>query len=126
MSSATQFNISTLPRISRDSLAAMIKSKHPSMAVIDVRDSDYIGGHITGGQNLPSNTHDYKMPELIWRRQGTYRGLSEGYLGVWVLEPIAENLDSRFLSTSGKKQAQFAATVLYNHPPVNLAQEVAL
>jgi Cdc25 family phosphatase len=43
----------------------MIKSKHPSMAVIDVRDSDYIGGHITGGQNLPSNTHDYKMPELV-------------------------------------------------------------
>lgn len=35
------------------------------MAVIDVRDSDYIGGHILGGQNLPSNTHDYKMPELV-------------------------------------------------------------
>lgn len=35
------------------------------MAVIDVRDSDYIGGHIAGGQNIPSNTHDYKMPELV-------------------------------------------------------------
>lgn len=35
------------------------------MAVIDVRDSDYIGGHIVGGQNIPSNTHDYKMPELV-------------------------------------------------------------
>lgn len=35
------------------------------MAVIDVRDSDYIGGHITGGQNVPVHTHDYKMPELV-------------------------------------------------------------
>lgn len=61
----SQFNISNLPRISRESLASLIKNKHPSMAVIDVRDSDYIGGHILGGQNLPSNTHDYKMPELV-------------------------------------------------------------
>lgn len=61
----SQFNIANLPRISRESLASHIKSKHPSMAVIDVRDSDYIGGHILGGQNIPSNTHDYKMPELV-------------------------------------------------------------
>ncbi|KAG9765483.1 hypothetical protein KCU95_g18362, partial [Aureobasidium melanogenum] len=64
----SQYNISNLPRISRESLASLIKNKHPSMAVIDVRDSDYIGGHILGGQNLPSNTHGYKMPELLTNR----------------------------------------------------------
>ncbi|TIA32364.1 Rhodanese-like protein [Aureobasidium pullulans] len=62
MSSIT---IVDIPRISRESLAGLIKDKHPSMAVIDVRDSDYIGGHIAGGTNIPSNTHDYKMPELV-------------------------------------------------------------
>ncbi|CAD0114690.1 unnamed protein product [Aureobasidium uvarum] len=58
-------NISTLPRMSRESLASLIKDKNPSMAVIDVRDSDYIGGHIVGCQNIPTNTHDYKIPELV-------------------------------------------------------------
>ncbi|CAD0090023.1 unnamed protein product [Aureobasidium vineae] len=58
-------NISTLPRMSRESLASLIKDKNPSMAVIDVRDSDYIGGHIIGGHNIPTNTHDYAMPELV-------------------------------------------------------------
>lgn len=65
MSSSTEFNISTLPRISRESLASLLKDKHPSTAIIDVRDSDYIGGHIAGGTNVPSNTHDFKMPELV-------------------------------------------------------------
>jgi len=62
MSSIT---IADIPRISRESLAGLIKVNHPSIAVIDVRDSDYIGGHIAGGTNIPSNTHDYKMPELV-------------------------------------------------------------
>jgi rhodanese-related sulfurtransferase len=65
MSSSTQLNITTLPRISREELASLIKDKNPSMAVIDVRDTDYIGGHIAGGTNIPSDTHDYKMPELV-------------------------------------------------------------
>jgi rhodanese-related sulfurtransferase len=65
MSSSTELNISTLPRISRENLASLIKDKHSSMAVIDVRDNDYIGGHIAGGTNVPSDTHDYKMPELV-------------------------------------------------------------
>jgi rhodanese-related sulfurtransferase len=65
MSSSTEFNINTLPRISRESLASLLKEQHPSLAVIDVRDNDYIGGHIAGGTNVPSDTHDYKMPELV-------------------------------------------------------------
>jgi rhodanese-related sulfurtransferase len=65
MSSATQLNISTLPHITREFLASLLKEQHPSLAIIDVRDNDYIGGHIAGGTNVPSNTHDFKMPELV-------------------------------------------------------------
>jgi rhodanese-related sulfurtransferase len=65
MSSSTQLNITTLPRISREELASLIKDKNPSLSIIDVRDNDYIGGHIAGGTNIPSDTHDYKMPGLV-------------------------------------------------------------
>lgn len=51
--------------MTRETLASLIRSKSPSLAVIDVRDSDYVGGHIVGGTNVPVNTHDYRMPELI-------------------------------------------------------------
>jgi Cdc25 family phosphatase len=34
-------------------------------AIIDVRDSDHIGGHIKGSTWVPSSTLDYKTPELI-------------------------------------------------------------
>jgi Cdc25 family phosphatase len=59
------YTISSLSFITRESLASLIRSKSTSLAVIDVRDSDYIGGHITGCTNVPVNTHDYRMPELI-------------------------------------------------------------
>lgn len=61
----SNYTIANLPRISREKLASLIRSKSPSLAVIDVRDSDYIGGHIAGGTNAPVHTHDYRMPELI-------------------------------------------------------------
>ena len=57
--------ISTLSFITRESLASLVRSKSPSLAIIDVRDSDYIGGHIAGCQNVPVNTHDYRIPELV-------------------------------------------------------------
>ena len=57
--------ISTLQFITRENLASLVRSKSTSLAVIDVRDSDYIGGYIAGGTNVPVNTHDYRMPELI-------------------------------------------------------------
>ena len=61
----SSYTIANLPRISREKLASLVRSKHTGLAVIDVRDSDYIGGHITGCTNVPVNTHDYRMPELI-------------------------------------------------------------
>ncbi|KAI4717377.1 hypothetical protein E4T48_06428 [Aureobasidium sp. EXF-10727] len=67
----SNINISTLPSISPSSLATLIKTKNSSLAIIDVRDSDYIGGHILGCQNIPTNTHDYKMPELVRTLKGT-------------------------------------------------------
>lgn len=57
--------LGNLQRISRDDLAPLVREQNPGLAVIDVRDSDYIGGHIRGCQNVPTATHDYRMPELV-------------------------------------------------------------
>ncbi|RDH34363.1 Rhodanese-like domain-containing protein [Aspergillus welwitschiae] len=64
MSSIT---IATLPRISRDALSALLLSTStPSkLAIIDVRDSDHVGGHITTSTWVPSSSLDYRLPELI-------------------------------------------------------------
>jgi rhodanese-related sulfurtransferase len=40
-------------------------SSPAALAIIDVRDSDYIGGHIRGCANVPAPTLDYRMPELV-------------------------------------------------------------
>lgn len=61
----SNYTIANLPRISREKLATLVRSKTPNLAVIDVRDSDYIGGHILNGINVPVHTHDYRMPELV-------------------------------------------------------------
>ncbi|KAF1813386.1 Rhodanese-like protein [Eremomyces bilateralis CBS 781.70] len=65
-------SISTLQRISPSTLASRLSSLQAplsdsgsSIAVIDVRDSDYIGGHILGCQNVPYANLDWKMPELV-------------------------------------------------------------
>jgi rhodanese-related sulfurtransferase len=65
MASATNISISTLPRISRETLASIIRSDPSGVTVVDVRDSDYVGGHITSCINVPTQTHDYRMPELV-------------------------------------------------------------
>ena len=59
------FTFSDLSWISRSDLASMLRNETPGVSIIDVRDSDYIGGHIKGSQNVPTQTHDHKMPELI-------------------------------------------------------------
>nr|POE82441.1 cdc25-like phosphatase ych1 [Quercus suber] len=59
------YTFSDLTFMTREDLASRIKSKDPGIAVIDVRDSDYVGGHISGCQNVPVHTHDYRMPELV-------------------------------------------------------------
>lgn len=77
----SNLTLANLEYISREDLAARIKSSQtpstadsdaakPStlpanIAVIDVRDSDHIGGHIRGSTWLPSAELDYKTPELI-------------------------------------------------------------
>jgi rhodanese-related sulfurtransferase len=57
--------VANLPRISHVQLAELIRAKKPGVTIIDVRDSDFIGGHIIGCKNVPVSTHDYKMPELV-------------------------------------------------------------
>ncbi|KAK5117907.1 hypothetical protein LTR85_008681 [Meristemomyces frigidus] len=61
----SNITIATLPRISREQLAEYIRAKKTGVTIIDVRDSDYIGGHIIGCNNVPVHTHDFKMPELV-------------------------------------------------------------
>lgn len=67
MSSIT---IASVPRLSREALASRIQSLSPPpssspIAIIDVRGSDYIGGHIKGCTNVPSGELDWRMPELV-------------------------------------------------------------
>ena len=60
--------LSSLTYISRASLAAQFKptgALPTSTAIIDVRDSDHIGGHIRGSTWVPSNELDYRIPELV-------------------------------------------------------------
>ena len=48
-------------------LAAILKdkSKASSIAVIDVRDDDFVGGNIPGCQNIPSTEFPDKVQELV-------------------------------------------------------------
>ncbi|KAJ5604846.1 Rhodanese-like domain-containing protein [Penicillium lagena] len=64
MSSIT---IGTLPRMSRDALSALLLSTSTptKLAIIDVRDSDHIGGHIHTSTWVPSSSLDTRMPELV-------------------------------------------------------------
>ncbi|KAK2600019.1 Cdc25 phosphatase Ibp1 [Conoideocrella luteorostrata] len=61
--------ISNLRRISAKSLSEKIISErdspNPSYAIIDVRDDDYIGGHIKGCTNIPTIQLDAMMPTLV-------------------------------------------------------------
>ena len=57
--------------MTREQLATLLLSPSAdSVAVVDVRDEDYIGGHVKGGQNVPSSTLDYRIPELIRTLKG--------------------------------------------------------
>lgn len=60
-----EHTLSDLKYINREALASKVRAKDEKLAVIDVRDSDYIGGHILTAQNVPTSTHDYRMPELV-------------------------------------------------------------
>lgn len=50
----------------RESLAEqLLSSPRPNIAIIDVRDSDHVGGHIKGSTWVPSSSLDSRMPELL-------------------------------------------------------------
>lgn len=56
----------TREELSRTLLESDAAPALPShMAIIDVRDSDRIGGHIRGSTWVPSNELDYRTPELV-------------------------------------------------------------
>jgi rhodanese-related sulfurtransferase len=67
--STPTLTLSDLTYISREDLASTLStaplSDSSSLAVVDVRDSDHIGGHIRGSTWVPSSTLDYKTPELV-------------------------------------------------------------
>ncbi|CAE7173737.1 Rhodanese protein [Pyrenophora teres f. teres] len=73
--------LATLPFITRETLAEKLKpstsSPSPSLAIIDVRDADHIGGHIKGSTWVPSSTLEYKTPEL-WGEEGGGEGEGDG------------------------------------------------
>lgn len=59
-------SISSLTYISRENLAEMLESPSPpNIAIVDVRDSDHIGGHIKGSIWIPSNTLDFRIQTLL-------------------------------------------------------------
>ncbi|KAK6428302.1 Cdc25 phosphatase Ibp1 [Oleoguttula sp. CCFEE 5521] len=70
MSSATYLTASTLPRISAADLAPLIRSRDTSVAVVDVRDDDHVGGHIKSSHHVASGTHDVALSELVRKLEG--------------------------------------------------------
>ncbi|EGY14074.1 CDC25-like phosphatase YCH1 [Verticillium longisporum] len=67
-------SLANLQRISAKDLSEMLLTQQaaatdPTVAVVDVRDDDYLGGHIKGGINMPSATLDVMMPTLVRRMQ---------------------------------------------------------
>ena len=54
--------------LSREDLSAFLLQPvetRPSMAIVDVRDDDHVGGHIYTSTHVPSLSLDYKIPELV-------------------------------------------------------------
>ncbi|OAR03000.1 hypothetical protein LLEC1_06636 [Akanthomyces lecanii] len=66
-------SIASLKRISAKDLSEKIlaerDSTEPTYAIVDVRDDDYIGGHIRGGIHAASAQLDVMMPTLLRRLQ---------------------------------------------------------
>lgn len=77
MASFTPITVSDLTYIPPTRLASLLKTSHievandstdsakSSVAVIDVRDSDHIGGHIRSSTWVPSDQLPIKLPELV-------------------------------------------------------------
>lgn len=65
-------SLPTLGRITRERLSSLLLSPTiaPTIAVIDVRDDDYVGGHISSSMHVPSSSLDYRIPELVRKLAG--------------------------------------------------------
>ncbi|ERS97459.1 phosphatase YCH1 [Sporothrix schenckii 1099-18] len=65
-------SIATLQRMTAAQLAERILAKPTaqSLAIVDVRDDDYIGGHIKGALHFASGSLDATMPTLLRRLEG--------------------------------------------------------
>lgn len=58
--------VATLKRMSREELSALLLSPDASkVAVIDVRDDDYVGGHIKSSTHIPSSSLDHRVPNIV-------------------------------------------------------------
>lgn len=58
--------MATLKRMSREELSALLLSPDASkVAVIDVRDDDYVGGHIKSSTHIPSSSLDHRVPNIV-------------------------------------------------------------
>jgi rhodanese-related sulfurtransferase len=70
---STYFTRSKLMRISPEQLRTLLLTQptEQKVAVVDVRDSDHIGGHIKASRHVPSSTLDYAVPELVRTLKGT-------------------------------------------------------
>ncbi|KAI1856810.1 hypothetical protein JX265_011451 [Neoarthrinium moseri] len=67
--------LSDLKRISAAKLAEQLTAKaagsgNDSIAIVDVRDDDHIGGHIAGSLHFPSRSLDAMMPTLLRQLDG--------------------------------------------------------
>ncbi|KAJ5112385.1 hypothetical protein N7532_000430 [Penicillium argentinense] len=61
----SSISIATLPRMTRDTLAALLTAGTNKVVVVDVRDSDHVGGHIKSSTWVPSSSLDVRLPELL-------------------------------------------------------------
>ncbi|KAI0017233.1 Rhodanese-like protein [Xylariomycetidae sp. FL0641] len=68
--------LSSLGRITAEKLRPMLeaaaKQPNPDVAVVDVRDGDYIGGHIKDCLHFESSQLDATMPTLLRRLEGKH------------------------------------------------------
>jgi rhodanese-related sulfurtransferase len=64
---------SKLIRISPERLSTLLLTQpsEQKVAVVDVRDSDHIGGHIKSSRHVPSGTLNYTVSELVRTLKGT-------------------------------------------------------
>ncbi len=60
------FTVADLKYIEPDVLKEWIlrKEEGSKLSIIDVRDSDYIGGHIKGSKNIPSTQIQQELPKI--------------------------------------------------------------